>query len=121
MATPAQIAANRENAKKAGRKKGIKANHTIEAISAKALLIRMFEEKKQPIFEALINKAADGDLGAIKELADRVWGRASQSVELTGKDGAQLIPKSDVDIQAIATEVAARLKEKKTTDLSTPQ
>ncbi len=115
MATPAQIAANRANAKKKVHKK---ASHTLEAISARALLIRMFEERKEGIFLALLEKAGSGDLGAIRELHDRVWGRAAQFMELTGKDGTQLIPKSDIDIQKIAAQVAAQLKEKKTTDLS---
>lgn len=39
-----------------------------------------------PIAEALLNKAAEGDMVAIKELGDRLDGKARQQVELTGKD-----------------------------------
>lgn len=37
--------------------------------------------------EALIAKAEEGDLGALKEIGDRIDGKAAQQVELTGKDG----------------------------------
>jgi hypothetical protein len=36
------------------------------------------------VAEALINQAQAGDLAAIKELADRTDGKASQSVAVTG-------------------------------------
>ncbi len=108
--------ASKENGKKGGRPMGSKASHTLEALSARALLIKMFEEKREPIFRKLLEKAAEGDLGAVRELHDRVWGRAAQFMELTGKDGTQLIPKSDIDIQKIAADVAAKLKETKTHD-----
>ncbi len=114
MATPAQISANKVNAKKGGRPVGAKANHTIEAETSRALLVRMFEERRTPIFNALLEKAELGDLGAVKELHDRVWGRAAQSLEVTGKDGSSLIPKSDIDIQKVASEVAVHLKSLKT-------
>lgn len=39
------------------------------------------------IADALVAKAADGDVAAIKEIGDRVDGKAVQSVELTGADG----------------------------------
>lgn len=62
-----------------------KAAHTIQAEKAKAELIRRFLKDKKPIFDALLNKAKEGDLQAIKELFERIWGKESQpfSGELT--------------------------------------
>ncbi len=74
----------------------------------------MFEEKRTPIFNALIDRAERGEFNAIRELLDRMWGRAPQSLEVTGKDGSQLIPKSEIDVSKIAAEVALQLKSLKT-------
>ena len=40
--------------------------------------------------EKLYEKAAEGDLGAIKEVGDRLDGKAVATTELTGLDGADL-------------------------------
>lgn len=42
-------------------------------------------EKLRAIAEALYNKAADGDVAAIKEIGDRLDGKALQSVDLTAE------------------------------------
>ena len=55
-----------------------KAAHTIKAEAAKKTLILKFIKQKGPIFEALISKAKTGDVAAIKELFERVWGKESQ-------------------------------------------
>ena len=39
------------------------------------------------IAEALLTKASEGDMAAIKELGDRIDGKAMQAVELSGRDG----------------------------------
>lgn len=70
-----------ENGRKGGRPKGAKATHTLEAQKAKEELIRMYIENIRPINEALINKAKEGDMQAIKELHDRVWGKSVQPIE----------------------------------------
>ena len=79
--------ASRENGKKGGRPVGSKATHTIELEAAKKELIRAYIENIKPINDALIKKAVEGDLAAIKELHDRVYGKAMQPVEgkLTGE------------------------------------
>lgn len=41
---------------------------------------------------ALINKAMKGDVSAIKEINDTLYGKISDKTELTGKDGKDLIP-----------------------------
>lgn len=40
--------------------------------------------------EKLYEKAAEGDLGAIKEVGDRLDGKAIATTELTGLDGSNL-------------------------------
>lgn len=42
------------------------------------------------IAEKLLEKAAEGDMAAIKELGDRLDGRAAQQVQLTGEDGGPI-------------------------------
>jgi hypothetical protein len=42
--------------------------------------------------EALLNKAFHGDIGAFRELADRVEGKPRQRVEVTGAEGSPFIP-----------------------------
>lgn len=88
MATSAQIAANRANAKKGGRKKG---EATILREKAKDYLARRLEEEIAPIADKLIEKAATGDVPAIKELFDRAWGKPGQSIDHTtqGKEMPQ--------------------------------
>lgn len=78
MAAPAHIA--RENGKKGGRPKGILGKSTLEAIAAKEKLVAMYMENIVPITEALIAKAKEGDVAAIKELHDRVYGRPLQAI-----------------------------------------
>jgi hypothetical protein len=41
-------------------------------------------------------KAAQGDIGAYSFITDRIDGKAMQAVELTGKDGAPLIPEINI-------------------------
>lgn len=48
-------------------------------------------EKLRRIADALLAKAEEGDLGAIKELGDRLDGKAAQSVALTGAEGGPVL------------------------------
>lgn len=75
----------------AGRKVGSKATHTVQAEAAKAELIRMYMENVQPINQALIDKAKTGDTQAIRELHDRVWGKAAQDIKLSGEITSKII------------------------------
>ena len=74
----------------AGRKKGQKAAHTTQAQKAREELIRAYIENIKPINEALIKKAKEGDIQAIRELHDRVYGKPMQAMELSGKDGGPI-------------------------------
>lgn len=80
--------ASQQNGRKGGRPKGAKATHTIEAERGKAELVRMYLENVRPINQALIDKAKAGDIAAIKELHDRVHGKALQAI--TGPDGGPI-------------------------------
>lgn len=70
----------------AGRKKGGKASHTLEAQEARAWFVQKVHENLQPIFVALMTKAVEGDVGALRELLDRGFGKAAQSIDVTSKD-----------------------------------
>lgn len=48
-------------------------------------------KKLRSIADALCDKAADGDVAAIKEIGDRLDGKPAQSI--TGADGGDLIVK----------------------------
>ena len=79
MATEAQIKANRENAKKGGRKKGLA---TIRSEQARALLAQMVFDEITPLGQRLIKAAKSGNIMAMKELFDRAFGKAPQPVDL---------------------------------------
>lgn len=66
----------------AGKPKGYKAPHTITAEASKARLIEMASLAIEPIARALIAKAEQGDVPAIKELFDRAWGKSKESVDM---------------------------------------
>lgn len=44
-------------------------------------------EKLRAIAESLYAKAAEGDVQAVKEIGDRLDGKAAQSLMLSGEDG----------------------------------
>lgn len=48
-------------------------------------------ERLRKIAEALLDKAADGDMVAIKELGDRLDGKASQQLQVTGANDGPLV------------------------------
>ncbi len=60
----------------------------------------------QILVDALIEEANKGELPAIKEVIDRVEGKAVSSIEVTGEDGGPIevdaIKKLDARIAAIA-------------------
>lgn len=89
MSAPAHIA--RENGKKGGRPKGSKSKSTMLAEAGKSDLIRSYLENIRPINDALIGKAMEGDISAIREIHDRIHGRAHQSVEVSGSMETKVI------------------------------
>ena len=71
-----------------GRKK---ARHTILAEAGKAALIQAYIENIKPINKALIAKAKKGDIQAIRELHDRVYGKAPQDIKLDAEITTKVI------------------------------
>ena len=51
--------------------------------------------KLRAIADKLIEKAAEGDIQAIKELGDRLDGKVAQAVELSGSGGGPVILRLD--------------------------
>lgn len=49
-------------------------------------------DRLRRIAEKLLDQAEGGDLGAIKEMGDRLDGKSIQSNEVTGADGKDLYP-----------------------------
>lgn len=94
----------------AGKPKGYKAPHTLEAQEMKKALILKYHEHAEEVNSALIAKAIEGDIPAIKELHDRVWGKAPQALEMSGKDGEPLFTRATPEMIALAKEYEASLK-----------
>lgn len=74
----------------AGKPKGYKAPHTLEAQTQRAKAIALVEKNLEAIFLPQIKKAKEGDTAAFNAVLDRSWGKAPQSVEMSGKDGKDL-------------------------------
>jgi hypothetical protein len=54
------------------------------------MVVQSEGEIARRVAEALILKAQEGDIAAIKEFADRVDGKSVATTEITGADGANL-------------------------------
>jgi hypothetical protein len=72
----------------AGRKKGFS---TLESEKAREFIVRRVNESIGPIIDSLVERGKNGDLGAIKELFDRAYGKAVQSTEISGKDASPIV------------------------------
>lgn len=57
-----------------------------------ALLAAVTEKDIQQIAKMLLTEAKGGDIQAAKELLDRTLGKAAQALEISGADGAPLVP-----------------------------
>lgn len=69
----------------AGRKKGSKAPHTLEAETYRKVLIQKIVENAKPLAEALLAKGLTGDVPALKEINERALGKVKDSVDITSK------------------------------------
>lgn len=64
-----------------------------ERVFADTLKKRLFLENRkelEAIVEALVTKAATGDMAAIKEVADRLDGKSVQASTISGPDGGAI-------------------------------
>ena len=60
------------------------------AETIRRMVVQSEGEIARKVAEALISKAQEGDISAIKEFADRVDGKAVATTELSGPDGSAL-------------------------------
>ena len=65
-------------------------NNRLWAETLRRAVIQSDAERLRMIAEALLDKAASGDVSAIKELGDRLDGKAIATQEITGADGSNL-------------------------------
>jgi hypothetical protein len=65
-------------------------NNRLWAETLRRAVVQSDAERLRMIAEALIDKAASGDVSAIKELGDRIDGKSVATTELTGVDGSNL-------------------------------
>ena len=79
-----------ENGKKGGRPKGSKAPITLRIEAARQILIQSYIDNIKPINDALIKKAKRGDMVALKELHDRVYGRSLQPISADVKSSLSI-------------------------------
>jgi hypothetical protein len=74
----------------AGKPKGYKAPHTLEASVARARMVERISARTDELVDKLFERALDekGDTVAIKELLDRGYGKPQQAMELSNPDGS---------------------------------
>lgn len=73
----------------AGRPKGAVAKSTLQALEAKNKMVELYHAASEAITLKLIEKALLGDMLAIKELHDRVFGKAFQPGEVDVTSGGK--------------------------------
>lgn len=89
------------NNHRGGRPKGSLATHTLQTQEAKKALIAMYVENQKDIDQALIDKAKDGDVPAIREVYDRVYGSSKESMEIA-------VERLDISDEQLTQLIAAR-------------
>jgi hypothetical protein len=65
-------------------------NNRMWADTIRRVIAQSDGEALRKVAEALVIKAQEGDISAIKELGDRIDGKSVATTELTGVDGSQL-------------------------------
>jgi hypothetical protein len=73
----------------AGNQNSSKANR-LWAETIKRAIAQSDGERLRQIAEKLLDKAAEGDIQAIKEVGDRIDGRPMQQTEISGPDGSAI-------------------------------
>lgn len=81
-----------------------------QALLRKALIEAVGTDDMQDIIKSLIANAKAGDVMSAKEVFDRVIGKATQPLEITGKDGEPISTRS-IDLTVLTvTELEMLLK-----------
>jgi len=84
-----QLAAERSSEVNKGNTNSSK-NNRLWADTLKRALLQADGNKIRAIAEALIEKAASGDVSAIKELGDRVDGKSTQQIDQTTEHSGEV-------------------------------
>lgn len=72
---------------RSGRKKGSVASHTLAAQEIRVCLIEEVLKAKRPIVKALVNKAKEGDVAALREILDRTLGKVKDQFDIDVDSG----------------------------------
>lgn len=86
----AQGSHSAENGKLGGRPKGSISKERLAALGYLRALIEEATANKKELARALVGKGLTGDVPALKEIHDRLLGKAKEQLEVMGKDGAEL-------------------------------
>ena len=84
-----RLAAERSSEVNKGNNYSSKTNR-LWAETLRRAVVQSDAERLRQIAEALIDKAASGDVSAIKEVFDRMDGKSVATTEITGLDGSNL-------------------------------
>ena len=76
----AQGSSSAENGKLGGRPKGSLSKERAAALAYRQALLKEALKHKKKLSEVLVKKAIDGDIPAIKEIHDRLLGKAVQPI-----------------------------------------
>lgn len=93
-----RIQTSKINGLKGGRPKGSLGKSTLNALAARAWFAEQVHKNIEPIFNMLLAKASEGDVGALRELLDRAWGRAPQAIDVTSQGEKIIINDRVMDI-----------------------
>lgn len=93
---------------RAGRKIGSLASHTLAAQEIRRYLIEEVIREMRPIIKALIKKAKEGDVPALREVLERTLGRVKDQYDTNEESKAQELKK----IQDGVRELIEREKER---------
>lgn len=90
----------------AGRKPGSVSKSTMQALVLRQKMVDMYEKAAEHINLALLKKAMDGDVLAIKEIHDRVYGKSFQPGQLDVTSNGNAIQITDDQYkQALAAAI----------------
>jgi hypothetical protein len=85
----------------AGRKKGSMASHTIEALEIRSHLIKEAIKEKKPLIKALMEKAKQGDVPALREILERTLGRVTEQINIRADEQFEELKKIQDGIREI--------------------
>lgn len=86
---------------RAGRKIGSLASHTLAAQEIRCYLIGEVIKEMRPIIKALIKKAKEGDVPALREVLERTLGRVKDQYDTNEESKAQELKKIQDGVRAL--------------------